>query len=77
MRRREFIALTGVAAAWPLTASVQQRPARQPRLGILLYSTPRGDPNLASFLRALGELGYVDGQTIAIEYRYAEGRRGD
>ncbi len=75
MRRREFILLTGGAAlAWPLPLSAQPQPARQPRLGILLYSAPKGDPNLASFLRALRDLGYVEGQNIAIEYRYAEGR---
>ena len=74
MRRREFVAVLSGSATWPLMARAQQPTARQPRLGILLYSTPRGDPNLASFLRALGELGYVDRQTINIEYRYAEGR---
>ncbi|MCE3249715.1 MAG: transporter substrate-binding protein [Geminicoccaceae bacterium] len=74
MRRREFVAVLGGSATWPLMARAQQPSARQPRLGILLYSTPRGDPNLASFLRALGELGYVDRQTINIEYRYAKGR---
>ncbi len=45
-----------------------------PRLGILLYSTPQADPNAASFRRGLRDLGYVDGQNIAIEYRAAEGR---
>jgi putative tryptophan/tyrosine transport system substrate-binding protein len=76
MRRREFIILLSGAAALapPLPLRAQQQPATQPRLGILIYSTPRGDPNLASFLRALAELGYVEGRTIAIEYRYAEGR---
>ena len=73
MRRREFVALLGGAAACAAGRGAA-KPARQPRLGILLYSTPKGDPNLASFLRALSELGYVDGQTISIEYRYAEGR---
>ena len=72
MKRRAFIVGLGGAAAWPLAARAQ--PAKQPRLGILLYSTPEGDPNLASFLRSLRELGYVEGQNIAIEYRYAAGR---
>jgi hypothetical protein len=66
MRRREFVAVLGGSATWPLMARAQQPNARQPRLGILLYSTPRGDPNLASFLRALGELGYVDRQTSTL-----------
>jgi putative ABC transport system substrate-binding protein len=41
---------------------------------VLLYSTPQADPNTGSFLRGLSDLGYVDGQNISIEYRYAEGR---
>jgi putative tryptophan/tyrosine transport system substrate-binding protein len=72
MRRREALGLIGGAAAWPLAARAQS--GKLPRLGILLYSAPEGDPNLRSFLRALRELGYVDGQNIAIEYRFAEGR---
>jgi putative tryptophan/tyrosine transport system substrate-binding protein len=45
-----------------------------PRLGVLLYSTVQADPNAESFRRGLRDLGYVDGQNIAIEYRAAEGR---
>jgi putative tryptophan/tyrosine transport system substrate-binding protein len=75
MRRREFIMLGSAAAlTMPLPAGAQQKSAKQPRLGILLYSTPKGDPNLASFLRALRDLGYVEGQNLIIDYRYAEGR---
>jgi putative tryptophan/tyrosine transport system substrate-binding protein len=74
MRRRELIALLGGAAiAWPLPLGAQQA-ARRPRLGVLLYSTPEGDPNTESFRRGMRDLGYVDGQNIAIEYRYAEGK---
>jgi putative ABC transport system substrate-binding protein len=74
MRRREFITLVGGAAvAWPLAARAQQ-PARRPRLGILIYSTPERDPNTQSFLRGLRDLGYIDGQNIDIAYRFAEGR---
>jgi putative ABC transport system substrate-binding protein len=73
MRRRELITLlAGVAAAWPLPLRAEQ--ARRPRIGVLLYSTPQADPNTGSFLRGLSDLGYVDGQNISIEYRYAEGR---
>ena len=73
MRRREFIALSCAAAAWPLPLGAQQA-ARRPRLGILIYSTPQADPNTQAFLRGMRELGYVDGQNIDIEYRYAEGK---
>jgi ABC-type uncharacterized transport system substrate-binding protein len=68
--------MLGSAAAltMPLQAGAQPKFAKQPRLGILLYSTPKGDPNLASFLRALRDLGYVEGQNLFIDYRYAEGR---
>jgi putative ABC transport system substrate-binding protein len=75
MQRREFITLLGCAAvAWPLVARAQQGAAKIPRLGVLLYGNPQADPNIESFRRGMRELGYVDGQNITIEYRYAEGR---
>jgi putative tryptophan/tyrosine transport system substrate-binding protein len=74
MKRREFITLGGMAAAlWPLPLLAQQA-AKIPRLGMLLYSTVRGDPNAEAFHRGMRELGYVDGQNISYEYRFAEGR---
>jgi putative ABC transport system substrate-binding protein len=73
MRRREFLAgLGGAAALGP--AVLRAQPARRARLGVLLYNTPVGDPNLAALLRGLRELGYVDGQNLAVDYRYAEGK---
>jgi putative ABC transport system substrate-binding protein len=78
MRRRAFLRLFGGAAAsaWcgarPLLA--QQAGAVKARLGILIYSTPQTDPNTASLLRGLRELGYVDGQNLDIQFRAAEGR---
>ena len=75
MRRREFLA--GVAALVsvnrPLGSHAQQA-ARRPRVGILIYSTPDQDPNTQAFLEGLRQLGYVDGQNVAIEYRFAQGR---
>jgi putative ABC transport system substrate-binding protein len=74
MRRRELLSLLGgAAAAWPLAARAQQA-ARLPRLGVLLLSTPQADPQMETARRALRDLGYVEGQNLAIEYRYAEGR---
>ena len=73
MRRRNFITLLGGAAIWPLAARAQQV-ARRPRLAVLLYSTPQRDPNTEAFLRGMRDLGYVDGQNIDIEYRYAQGK---
>jgi putative ABC transport system substrate-binding protein len=72
MRRREFITLFGSAAIWPFAARAQQS-ARIPRLGVLLYSTPQEDPQTKAFQQGLRDLGYIDGQNISIEYRYAEG----
>jgi putative tryptophan/tyrosine transport system substrate-binding protein len=74
-RRREFIALLGgAAAAWPLTARAQQ-PARLPTIGFLGSSTPSAMSQwVAAFVQRLRELGWIEGRTVAIEYRWAEGR---
>ncbi len=75
MRRRDFIGLFGGgAAAIVAPRPAWTQPAKIPRLGVLLYSTPQADPNAESFRRGMRELGYVDGRNIAIEYRYAEGK---
>jgi putative tryptophan/tyrosine transport system substrate-binding protein len=74
MQRREFLAIVGgAAAAWPLVARAQQ-PARMPRLGVLLYSTQQEDPQARTLQEGLRDLGYIDGQNISIEYRFAEGK---
>jgi putative tryptophan/tyrosine transport system substrate-binding protein len=73
MRRREFITLLGGAAAWTRAAYAQQ-PPKMPRLGVLLYSTPQADPQIESFRLGMRDLGYVEGQNLAIDYRYAERR---
>lgn len=74
MRRREFIAfLGGTTAAWPL-ASYGQQPAR-PLIGFINSGALAGYRNLLiSFRRGLAETGFVEGQNLAIEYRWAEGR---
>src|SRR6476646_8987671 len=72
MRRREFLAVACGAAVYPFTASAQ--PKSILRLGVLLYSNPQSDPQMAAIHHGLNELGYVEGRNIAFEYRYAEGR---
>jgi putative ABC transport system substrate-binding protein len=73
VRRREFITLLGGAAAWPLAARAQQ--AKLPTIGFLGASTPLNwNPWTAAFVQRLRELGWIEGRTIAIEYRWAEGR---
>ena len=67
MRRRQFIAALGGAAAWPLVARAQQL-AKIPRIGIIDDS-----PTWNAFRQGLRDLGYLEGQNIAFEYRYAGG----
>jgi ABC-type uncharacterized transport system substrate-binding protein len=74
MQRREFITLVGgVAAAWPLAANAQA-PPKIPRVGFLGSSNPATAGHiLEAFRQGLRELGYVEGQTVALEVRWGEG----
>jgi putative tryptophan/tyrosine transport system substrate-binding protein len=74
MRRREFITLLGgAAAAWPIVARAQQARAR-PVVGLVSIGASAVDPGLfRPFLEQMGQLGYVDGQNIIYERRFAEG----
>ena len=71
MRRREFMGLVGGAAiTWPVAARAQQQ---MPVIGWLFgVSAQAGQPPLTAFRKALGAEGFVDGQNVQIEYRWAD-----
>ena len=74
MRRRDFIGFVGgAAAAWPLVARAQQ--PKLPTIGFLGSTTPSAMSQwVAAFVQRLRELGWIEGRTVTIEYRWAEGR---
>src|SRR5258708_1829130 len=73
MRRREFFGLIGSAAAWPMVAQAQQT-GRLPSIGFFGAATPAAWGHwVAAFVKRLHELGWIEGRTVVIEYRWAEG----
>jgi putative tryptophan/tyrosine transport system substrate-binding protein len=73
MRRREFISLLGGTIAWPFTARAQQQ-GKLPTIGFLGSATSSSMSQwTAAFVQRLRELGWIEGRTVAIEYRWAEG----
>jgi putative tryptophan/tyrosine transport system substrate-binding protein len=74
MKRRQFIAGLGSAAAWPVAARAQQ-PARLPTIGVLAPATVSVESQRVTlFVQRMRELGWIEGRTITIEPRFAEGR---
>jgi len=75
MRRRDFVkGIGGAAASWPLAARGQHA-SKLPTIGFLGPSTPSGySKEVIAFTQRLNELGWIEGRTVAIEYRWVEGR---
>ena len=74
MRRRDFIAAFGGAAAWPLSARAQQTAGRRPLIGLLSpISRVTAARNVDGLRNGLRDSGYVEGRNIAVEYRYSDG----
>jgi putative ABC transport system substrate-binding protein len=74
MRRREFLSLGGALAAWPFNAHTQPA-GKLPTIGFLSAGGPSSmSQRVAAFVQRLRELGWIEGRTVAIEYRWAEGR---
>ena len=74
MKRRAFLTLVGAAAAWPLAAHAQQA-GKLPTIGYLGGGDPISQRAwLDAFVQRLRELGWIEGRTVAIEYRWGEGR---
>src|SRR6516225_8718497 len=73
LKRREFFSLLGASAVWPVVARAQQQP--MPVIGYLSARSREDTSHLvAAFLRGLAENGYIEGQNVAIEYRFALGQ---
>ena len=74
MQRRDFIkVIAGPIGTWPLAARAQQ--PKMPVIGFMNAASAKGYArHLSAFLKGLSETGYVDGQNVAIEYRWAEGQ---
>src|SRR5215472_15351760 len=72
IQRRKFLATLGGAVAWPFAARAQQ-PAKVPRVGILSPAASETIRTLTAFRERIRELGYVEGQTIALDFRLSKG----
>ena len=74
MRRRKFLTLLGsVAVASPLAARAQQV-SKRPTVALMLYSAMINSPSIPAFTERLRELGWIEGRTVVIEYRWSDGR---
>src|SRR5262245_29861611 len=72
LKRREFMTLVGGAAAWPVTVEAQR--GQMPLIGSMHAASQAGNEGfMAAFRQGLKEIGYVEGQNVLIEYRWANG----
>src|SRR5262245_2583050 len=74
IRRRQFIGLLGGAAVWPVAAQAQQ-PGRLPIIGYMAQGTPAAEAKrVTAFVERLREISWIEGRTVVLEFRWADGR---
>ncbi len=74
MKKATALSILVAAMVFAVAVLAQAQPAKIPRVGVLIYSTPENDPNVAAFRQNMRDLGYLEGKNVSMEYRFAGGK---